>query len=239
MRATQLALALISCSVAALAACSVTSSPSPTPPGPTSPGPAATSPVAPSPTTAPTTAPTTPPKVDPEDKGTDCTKLATTTDFWAQTARTLITEQPSAMCNFQGNVVLVVNLASYCGYTYQYAPLQSLYEKHKAAGFYVLGFPSKSFNQEMETGAEVSAFCTKEYNITFPMFAIADVVGPARQPVYKWIASQPGFGADVAWNFEKFLVSRKGKVVARYLTDVAPDSAEIGAAIVAELAKPK
>ena len=180
-----------------------------------------------------------PPVTDPQDRGTGCLALTSTVDFWAQQAKTLVTELPSAMCNFQGSVVLAVNVASYCGYTPQYTPLEALYQKYKAGGLVVMGFPSKSFNQEKDTGAEISTFCTTEYHITFPMFAIGDVAGAKKQPVYAWIATQPGFTADVSWNFEKFLVSRKGKVVGRYLSAIEPSDATLAAAIEAELAKPK
>lgn len=82
-------------------------------------------------------------------------------------------------------------MASHCGYTPQYTPLQALYEKYNAQKFYVLGFPSDSFNQESEDEKEISKFCTDTYKITFPMFAIGDVNGPGEQPVYTWLKSQP------------------------------------------------
>jgi glutathione peroxidase len=142
------------------------------------------------------------------------------------------------LCRAVGKVLMFVNTASHCGYTPQYAPLQAIYQKYTAQGFYVLGFPSGSFNQESATAAEVTSFCTSTYNITFPMFAIGNVNMPDEQPVWTWLKSQPGFGGDVAWNFEKFLVNRHGKVVKRILTATTPDDPEVTAAIEAELAKP-
>lgn len=148
------------------------------------------------------------------------------------------------MCRFKGDVLLIVNGASDCGYTPQYKPLQAIYEKYRAQGFYVLGFPSKSFNQERDTEKEVSEFCAQEYGIQFPLFQIGWVVdrpasGEPIQPVYKWIKAQPGMDEPVQWNFEKYLVDRKGKVVKRFLTGVEPDAQEVISAIEAELAKPR
>jgi glutathione peroxidase len=132
---------------------------------------------------------------------------------------------------------MIVNTASQCGYTPQLTPLEELYKTYGAQGFSVLGFPSDSFNQEYDTGSEVSTFCTTQYKITFPMFAIGDVIAPSPQPVFAWIYAQPGYETPIAWNFEKFLISKQGKVVKRFLTAVSPDAADVKAAIEAELAK--
>lgn len=151
------------------------------------------------------------------------------------------------LCTLKGSVMLVVNGASGCGYTPQYAPLQTLYAKYhdtQKAKFEVLAFPSKSFNQEKDTDADVSAFCTNEYHITFPLFTIAPVIddaakGVTAQPIYKWIYAQPGMDKPVTWNFEKFLISKDGKVAKRFPTALSPDEGgEIDLAIAAELAKP-
>lgn len=158
-------------------------------------------------------------------------------ELYALSARALGATESVPLCRFAGSVLLVVNVASHCGYTPQYAPLQALYDEYKAQKFYVLGFPSNSFNQESADEKEISTFCTNEYKITFPMFAIGNVNPPEEQPVYTWLKSQPGQATDVAWNFEKFLISRKGQVVTRFLTAVEPDSAEMASAIEAELAK--
>ena len=147
------------------------------------------------------------------------------------------------LCRFKGNVLLIVNVASQCGYTPQYAPLQTQYDKYRASGFYVLGFPSRSFNQEFADAGDVSTFCTNTYHITFPMFAIANVNAPDEQPVYGWLKGQwhPTHSTetvDVQWNFEKYLVSRDGKVTNRFLTAITPDDPTVIAAVEAELAKP-
>jgi glutathione peroxidase len=144
---------------------------------------------------------------------------------------------PVPLCKFAGSVLMIVNVASNCGYTPQYAPLQALYDKYRAQGFYVLGFPSKSFNQELATGADVTAFCTSTYHITFPMFEIGDVNGAAQQPVYTWLKGQPGYEADIPWNFEKWIIDRHGKVAKRINYSTSPDDAAVVTAIEAELAK--
>jgi glutathione peroxidase len=178
-----------------------------------------------------------PPEVDPvlDPNGQACTGKPG--ELYALSARALGATEEIPLCRFQGSVLLVVNVASHCGYTPQYAPLQALYEKYKAQKFYVLGFPSNSFDQESSDEKEISAFCTNEYKITFPMFAIGDVNGTAEQPVYTWLKSQPDQSADVAWNFEKFLITRDGKIAKRFLTAVEPDDPALTGAVEAELAK--
>lgn len=148
-----------------------------------------------------------------------------------------------SMCRYRGKVALVVNTASQCGYTPEYGPLQTIYEKYKAQGFVVLGFPSGSFNQELDSGVAVSEFCTKTYGITFPMFAISNVNPPNENPIYTWLKAQPGSGAGgaysaaIPWNFEKWLVSRKGVVVNRFNYTVYPDTTDVTTAVEAELSK--
>jgi glutathione peroxidase len=159
-------------------------------------------------------------------------------ELYALSAKPLSADKEIPLCRFTGKVLLVVNVASQCGYTPQYRPLQAIYDKYRAQGFYVMGFPSKSFSQELADDKDVSAFCTNEYKITFPMFSIGNVNEPQEQPVYTWLKAQPGYEADVSWNFEKFLIGRNGKVVKRIATSVEPDAAEVTSAIEAELAKP-
>jgi len=142
------------------------------------------------------------------------------------------------MCRFQGSVLLIVNVASACGNTPQYAPLQAAYDKYRSKGFYVLGFPCNQFgSQESGTDKEISEFCTSSYGITFPMFTKGNVNPPSTQPLYQWIHAQPGMAADVSWNFEKFLISRTGQIVKRIPDGTQPDDPEVIAAIEAELAK--
>jgi glutathione peroxidase len=148
-----------------------------------------------------------------------------------------------SMCDFRGNVILVVNTASECGYTPEYAPLEAIYEKYLAQGFVVLGFPCNQFGgQEPGDDTDITTFCTQMYGITFPMFTKSDVNAPMENPIYTWLkahaATSLDAGGDITWNFNKFLLSRKGDVVARYDSPVEPDSAQVTGDIEAELAKP-
>jgi glutathione peroxidase len=127
---------------------------------------------------------------------------------------------------YRGEVVLVINVASRCGYTPQYAGLQHLYEKYQDRGFTVLGFPSNQFgNQEPGTEDEIKEFCSTTYNVTFPMFAKVDVNGDDAHPLYQWLRSEKSglLGDKIKWNFTKFLVSREGAVVKRYGSTTTPD----------------
>jgi glutathione peroxidase len=178
-----------------------------------------------------------PPVVDPvlDPNGAACSGQAG--ELYALSARALGATEEIPLCRFEGSVLLVVNVASYCGYTPQYTPLQALFEKYKAQKFYVLGFPSDSFNQEDDDEKEISKICTDTYKITFPMFAIGAVNGSGEQPVYTWLKSQPDQSKDIAWNFEKFLITRDGKIAQRFAHTTTPDDPTVTAAIEAELAK--
>ena len=136
---------------------------------------------------------------------------------------------------FKGKVLLVVNTASKCGYTPQYEGLQAVYEKYKAQGFYVLGFPANNFReQEPGTNEEIKEFCTSKYKVTFPMFAKISVKGEDQDPLYKFLTSKetnPQFAGDITWNFNKFLVDRKGNVVARFTSKDTPQGEAVTAAI--------
>lgn len=131
--------------------------------------------------------------------------------------------------DFKGSVVLIVNVASKCGYTSQYKGLEKLYQDKKDKGLVILGFPANNFgNQEPGTDADIKKFCTSEYNVTFPMFAKISVKGDDQHPLYKKLAAQPApIGGDPKWNFTKFLVDRTGNVVARFDTRTAPDDTEL------------
>lgn len=146
------------------------------------------------------------------------------------------------LAKFKGKVVLVVNVASKCGYTPQYEGLQALYAKHEKDGLVILGVPSNDFGkQEPGTEADIQQFCQTNYKVTFPMTSKVVVKGPEKSELYKVLtaatAGKDGKVAEVAWNFEKFLISREGKVVGRYKSAVAPDSPELTKAIKAELDK--
>lgn len=139
------------------------------------------------------------------------------------------------LSKYKGKVLMIVNTASKCGYTPQYEGLQATYEKYKDRGFVALGFPANNFGgQEPGTEAEIKEFCTSKYKVTFPMFAKISVKGDDQAPLFKFLTSpetNPGFDGDIKWNFNKFLVDRKGKVVARFDSKVKPDGPEIAAAI--------
>jgi glutathione peroxidase len=143
------------------------------------------------------------------------------------------------LADYRGKVVLIVNVASKCGATPQYAGLEALYEAHKDDGLVVLGFPCNQFGrQEPGTAAQIREFCSATYGVKFPLMAKVDVNGEQASPVYQFLTSKetnPKFAGPIRWNFEKFLVDRSGKVVARFGTGVEPDSAEMKKAIAAAL----
>jgi glutathione peroxidase len=143
-----------------------------------------------------------------------------------------------SLCEFRGQVMLIVNVASACGYTPQYTPLEALYSKYYAKKFAVLGFPCNQFGaQEQGTDEEISTFCTTKYNITFPMFTKSNVNPPNENPIYTWLKKQPGGAGDITWNFNKFLIGRDGKLIKRYDSAIAPDDPGLIADIEAALAK--
>lgn len=160
-------------------------------------------------------------------------------EFYALEAQSLEQLDPIPMCAYRGKVVLVVNVASKCGYTPQYSPLQQLFDKYKAQGFEVLGFPCSQFaDQEFADDADISQFCTEKYGITFPMFSKIDVNGPQQHPVYTWLKSQPGGEGDIPWNFTKFLLGRDGKLIKRIATQTEPDAPAVVQLIEEALAAP-
>ncbi len=131
-----------------------------------------------------------------------------------------------------GQVALVVNTASECGYTPQYKGLQELYTKYKEQGFTVLGFPSNDFGaQEPGSDAEIKNFCEMTYRTTFPLFPKDAVKGGSKQAAYKYLTENAPQKGEVEWNFEKFLVDKKGNVVARFKSAIEPMSQEITAKI--------
>ena len=146
--------------------------------------------------------------------------------------------QEVALSSYAGKALLIVNTASECGYTPQYKGLQALYEKYKGRGFEVLAFPSNDFGaQEPGSDAEIKKFCELKYKTTFPLFSKVPVKGAAATPLYKHLTSQPVGSGDVRWNFTKFLVDGKGQVVGRFEPSVAPESAELSAALEKVLGK--
>ncbi|HEY1375380.1 MAG TPA: glutathione peroxidase, partial [Gemmataceae bacterium] len=146
-----------------------------------------------------------------------------------------ITGKPVELSQHQGKVVLIVNVASKCGYTPQYKGLEKLYETHGKDGLVVIGVPANEFGrQEPGTDAEIKQFCTTRYNVTFPMMSKAVVKGPGICPLYQFLTSKetdPKFAGDIRWNFEKFLISRSGEVVGRFKSDVEPDAPQLVSAV--------
>ncbi|MEE2940418.1 MAG: glutathione peroxidase [Planctomycetota bacterium] len=143
--------------------------------------------------------------------------------------------QDRSLADLEGQVALVVNVASRCGLTPQYEGLQRLHEEYGSRGLAVLGFPCNQFKgQEPGTEAEIQTFCSATYGVTFPLFGKVEVNGSGRHPLFAWLTSQPtepeGPG-DVQWNFGKFLVGKDGAVLARFEPTVSPDDAALVAAI--------
>jgi glutathione peroxidase len=139
---------------------------------------------------------------------------------------------------YKGKVLLIVNVASKCGFTPQYKNLEAVYEKYKDQGLVILGFPCNQFGgQEPGTDEEVKQFCTSKYFITFPLFDKIEVNGPNRHPLYVALAGETSpFPGDITWNFNKFLISRDGKILKRFDSKIKPDSTEATEAIEAALA---
>ena len=139
---------------------------------------------------------------------------------------------------YRGKVMLIVNVASFCGNTPQYKGLESLYEKYKDKGLVVLGFPCNQFNaQEPGSNEEIKEFCTKNYSVTFPMFDKLEVKGAQQHPLYKELSGKDSpFPGDVKWNFGKFLVGRDGKIIKRIEPGVKPENPAVVEAIEAALA---
>lgn len=150
-----------------------------------------------------------------------------------------IDDKPVHLKSYKGKVVLLVNVASKCGFTPQYAGLEKLYETYKDRGFVIVGVPANNFaQQEPGTNAEIKTFCSRKYNVTFPMMSKVSVLGDDKTPLYIYLtdkSADPQFGGDIKWNFTKFLFDRQGKAVARFEPNVTPDSPEVAAAIEAAL----
>jgi glutathione peroxidase len=142
------------------------------------------------------------------------------------------------LSKYQGKVLLVVNVASRCGFTPQYKSLEALHEKYGKDGLVVLGFPCNQFlKQEPGTPEQIRDFCTSKYNVQFDLFEKVDVNGPHQAPIYKWLKANSPEAGDVSWNFEKFLIGKDGKVVARFKSRVKPESPQMVQAIEGELKK--
>jgi glutathione peroxidase len=138
--------------------------------------------------------------------------------------------KPFALAQLKGKAVLLVNVASRCGYTPQYAGLEALYQKYKSRGLVIVGVPANNFGgQEPGSDAEIKQFCSRTYNVSFPMLSKVSVKGTDIAPLYAYLTGTRG--GDVKWNFTKFLAGKDGKVATRFEPKTAPDSAELAAAI--------
>ena len=182
---------------------------------------------------APTETPKTDaPKTDaPKEKG----KQMTFHDFSARD----IAGKELKLSDFKGKTVLVVNVASKCGFTRQYAGLEKLYKDNADKNFVILGFPSNDFGgQEPGSDEEIATFCRVDKGVTFPIFSKVKVLGDDAHPLYKWLTSKeenPEFAGAVGWNFTKFLINADGKVVARFASGDAPEGEKIKAALEKEM----
>jgi glutathione peroxidase len=143
--------------------------------------------------------------------------------------------QPMPLAKFEGKVMLIVNVASKCGFTPQYEGLEAVYEKYKDQGLVIVGFPANNFMaQEPGTNEEIKTFCSTKYNVKFPLYSKISVKGDDKAPLYQFLtdtSANPKTGGEIKWNFTKFLVDRNGKVIARFESPVKPESPEVTSAI--------
>ena len=144
----------------------------------------------------------------------------------------------TSLAAYKGKAVLIVNVASKCGYTKQYSGLEATYQKYKDQGFVVLGFPCNQFGgQEPGTNEDIKQFCSSKYSVTFPLFDKIEVNGANRHPLYVALAGKDSpFPGDIKWNFNKFLIGKDGKIVKRFDSGVTPDSEALTKAVEAALA---
>jgi glutathione peroxidase len=132
------------------------------------------------------------------------------------------------LSNYKGQKLLLVNVASKCGYTYQYEDLEKLYQKYKSEKFQILAFPSNDFGaQEPGSNAEIETFCKLNYKVSFPLFSKIFVTGKTKDPLFKFLTEVSGSNGEIKWNFEKFLIDSEGKLVERFSSKVEPLSLEL------------
>ena len=178
------------------------------------------------------------PKADDKQKDEQAVHVPAALDFTMKT----ITGQDVHLSQYYGDVVLIVNTASKCGNTPQYEQLQKLHEDHHEQGLAILGFPANNFGkQEPGSDKEIQAFCKKNYGVEFQMFSKVSVKGEDQTPLYTFLTGKktnPDFAGDVTWNFEKFLIGRDGKVIARFSPRTKPDAKQVLEAIEKALKQP-
>jgi glutathione peroxidase len=162
---------------------------------------------------------------------------AQSSTFYDLKTQSLVGNKPVDLGMYRGKVTLVVNVASYCGYTPQYKGLEALHRDLEPKGFAVLGFPSNDFGQQEPGSAqEIADFCRLTYDVTFPMFAkVVTQAGPGQSPIYQFLGRS---GKLPTWNFGKYLIGKNGQVIAFYPSDVTPESAQLRSAITKALAAP-
>ncbi|MEZ4691493.1 MAG: glutathione peroxidase [Ignavibacteria bacterium] len=142
------------------------------------------------------------------------------------------------LSDYKGKVLMIVNVASKCGYTSQYEGLENIYQKYNEKGFEILAFPCNDFGgQEPGTNEEIRTFCETKFNVTFPLFDKIEVLGDNKSPLYERLINNSEPAGDIGWNFEKFIISKDGDIIARYKSKVTPESDEITGVIETELSK--
>jgi glutathione peroxidase len=143
--------------------------------------------------------------------------------------------QPAPLSAYKGKVVMLVNVASRCGFTPQYTALEAIYEKYKDRGFVIIGIPANNFGaQEPGTNQEIKTFCQSKYHVKFPMMSKVSVKGDDKTPLYQYLtdkSANPKTGGDIQWNFTKFLVGPEGQIITRFEPSVTPDSPQVTSAI--------
>ncbi len=139
---------------------------------------------------------------------------------------------PTTLAAYKGKVLLVVNVASACGFTPQYTALEAVYEKYRAQGLVIVGVPANNFaNQESGSNATIKEFCSSKFHVKFPMMAKVSVKGDDETPLYQYLTAAPHVAGEIKWNFTKFLITRKGQPIARFEPAETPDSPQVIAAI--------
>ncbi|MDD8017186.1 MAG: glutathione peroxidase [Bacteroidota bacterium] len=151
--------------------------------------------------------------------------------FYSFTMKTLDGKEKS-LADYKGKVVMVVNVASFCGYTPQYKSLEETYKQYKDKGFVIVGFPANNFGkQEPGTDKDIATFCERNYGVTFDLFSKISVKGDDIHPLYKYLTTETDFKGDIGWNFTKFLIDKNGKVVSKFESHVKPNDKEVVAKI--------
>ncbi len=162
---------------------------------------------------------------------TEMTAEHTNTDFMNIPLAT-ISGDSTSLAAYEGNVLLLVNTASKCGYTSQYSGLEELYREYKDSGLVIIGFPANNFGgQEPGSNEQIARFCSENFDVTFPMMAKISVKGDDKHPLYTYLTEQSPFTGDISWNFNKFVVNRDGEVIARFDSGTKPKSEELVGAI--------